>query len=292
MTADFYLGRIQRGVDFIEDHLDEDVALAAVARAAGLSQWHFQRIFKSLTGETLKGYIRARRLAGSLDRLLATDLRVADIAVLAGFESQEAFARAFKQAFGLTPMAYRKLGNGHAFLKKLALDEAMLHHVHANVSHEPELVRQPELTLVGLRTQFYGVDSDKDNLGAKLPSLWGAFLPRRFDVAGARAGACYGVVREERDDSDQLEYFAAVAVPSLGRVPDGMTAIQIPAATYARFEHRGAAPTVDRTVSYAYATWLLRSGRRHTGGPDLEIYDARYHPTDASSVLIYSIPVT
>lgn len=92
----YYLERIQHGVDYIETRLEEDVSLADVAKAAGVSQWHFQRIFKALTGETLKTYIRSRRFAASLARLLDTNLRVLDIALLAGFESQEAFARAFK----------------------------------------------------------------------------------------------------------------------------------------------------------------------------------------------------
>lgn len=94
----YYLERIQCGVDYIAAHLDEDVPLARVAREAGVSQWHFQRIFKALTGDTVKAYIRDGRLALALDRLLTTKLRVLDIALLAGFESQEAFARAFKQA--------------------------------------------------------------------------------------------------------------------------------------------------------------------------------------------------
>jgi AraC-like DNA-binding protein/predicted transcriptional regulator YdeE len=287
----FYLERIRRGVDFIEAHLDEDVSLAAVARAAGVSQWHFQRIFKSVSGETLKGYIRARRMASALHRLLHTDLRVVDIAVLAGFESQEAFARAFKQAFGLTPMAYRRAGHPNMFLEKLALDDDMLHHLQANVTREPELVRQASMDLVGLRTVFFGVDSEKNNLGEKLPPLWAEFLPRRFAVPNASTQVCYGVLRQDRDDPERLEYLAAVRVHEPGELPAGMARVQVPAATYARFEHRGPAPALDRTVSYAYSTWLLRSGRRHTYGPDLEIYDDRYHPTAEDSVVSFAMPV-
>ena len=96
-----YLEQVQRAVDFIETRLDEDLSLSEVAKVAGISQWHFQRIFKALSNETLKTYIRSRRLASSLDRLLTSKLRILDIALLAGFESQEAFARAFKKAFGV-----------------------------------------------------------------------------------------------------------------------------------------------------------------------------------------------
>jgi AraC-like DNA-binding protein/predicted transcriptional regulator YdeE len=290
--SSFYLERIQRGVDFAEAHLDEEVALAAIARAGGLSQWHFQRIFKSMTQETLKGYLRARRMALALERLVETELRVIDIAVLAGFESAEAFARAFKHAFGISPIAYRKLGNRRMFVSKARLDGDMLVHVRGNVTLEPELVRQPAMTLVGCSTHFFGADSDKNNIGERLPPLWQSFLPRRLEVANARPDVCFGVLQQERDDGDRLAYLAGVEVSALGPLPPGMVAIEIPAAIYARFEHRGRAAAVDRTVSYAYATWLLNSGRRHTYGPDLEIYDGRYRPDDDASVLTYAIPVT
>ena len=64
-----YLTRLQHGIDYIEQHLDEDIALAEVARVAAISQWHFQRIFKALTKETLKTYIRSRRMSNTLDKL-------------------------------------------------------------------------------------------------------------------------------------------------------------------------------------------------------------------------------
>ena len=199
----------------------------------------------------------------------------------------------FKKAFGITPMAYRKLGHDTLLLKKLKLDEEMLKHVETRVSLAPEIAQRPAMTLVGYRTLFYGTDSERNNLGEQLPPLWAAFLPKRFEIEGASPdGRCYGVVRQQGEDTDQLEYFAAVQVEAIGSMPPGMFSVEIPAATYAQFEHRGPAQAVDLTVSYAYSTWLLRSGRRHTGGPDLEIYDGRFHPTKESSVFAYAIPVS
>ena len=58
-----YLDRVQLGIDFIEENLEQAVSFAEVAKAAGLSAWHFQRIFKAITHETLKSYIRSRRLS-------------------------------------------------------------------------------------------------------------------------------------------------------------------------------------------------------------------------------------
>ena len=287
----YYLERIQRGVDYIETRLDQDVALSDVAKVAGISQWHFQRIFHALTGETLKTYIRSRRLTGSLERLLDTDLRVLDIAIMAGFESQEAFARAFKKAFGLTPQQYRSMRDKSLFLKKPRFDEEYLQQLNRNLRLTPELYEQKPMLLVGMRTLFYGVDSEKNNLGEQLPPLWGAFVARLGEISGTVPGTCYGVVRQERADSERLEYHAAIEVTSVASLPEGMVSLEVPGGSYARFEHRGPAQRVDHTVSYAYASWLPQSGRRHTYAPDLEIYGARYHPTEQDSVLHYAIPI-
>ena len=91
-----YLKQVQKGIDYIKANLDFDLALAQVAQEAGISQWHFQRIFKALTNETLKTYIRSRRLANALDKLHLTQNKIIDIALCAGYESQESFTRAFK----------------------------------------------------------------------------------------------------------------------------------------------------------------------------------------------------
>lgn len=106
-----YLKQVQRGIDYIEANLDFSIKPEQVANEAGISQWHFQRIFKGLTNETLKTYIRSRRLTNSLDKLLSTNTRIIDIALTAGFESQESFTRVFKSTFNMTPNEYRKLGN-------------------------------------------------------------------------------------------------------------------------------------------------------------------------------------
>jgi AraC family transcriptional regulator len=285
-----YLEQVQRAVDYIETRLDEDVSLSDVAKVAGISQWHFQRIFKALSNETLKTYIRSRRLASSLDRLLMTKLRILDIALLAGFESQEAFARAFKKSFGLTPQEYRRLGDRSLFLKKAQFDRDYLRHINQNISLVPELYTQPRMLLVGLRTLFFGVDSEKNNIGEKLPPLWHRFLPRLSEVEHRVPGVCYGVVRQERRDGERLEYHAAIEVTHARSLREGMVTLEVPEAQYVKFTHRGRAQEIDHTVNYIYSTWLAQSGLRHTQGPDLEIYGAGYHSTNAESVFHYAIP--
>lgn len=285
-----YLRKIQRGIDFIESHLDDEFEISAVARHAGVSHWHFQRVFKALTNETLKGYIRARRLADAVVQLHERRSSILEIALASGFESQAAFTRAFKHAFGVPPAKYRALGKRTEFVRKLRIDEAYLQHLHRGVSLAPVLVRRPAMVLVGLRTSFFGVDSDKSDIGDKLPPLWDAFLARTHEVAGAQADVLYGAVIPAPGE-EQLDYVAGALVHGQPKVPEGMTAFRVPAATYAEFTHRGLPKELNLTVSYIYASWLLASDMRHTYGPDLELYGADYVPNSCDSVIRYAIPV-
>lgn len=286
-----YLKQIQRGIDYIEVNLDFDITLAQVARAAGISQWHFQRIFKALSNETLKTYIRSRRLANSMDKLLDKKIRIIDIAISAGFESQTSFTRAFKKNFDMTPNEYRKSSNKSLFFKKAQFNTEYLKHINQNISLEPEIFHQNKRLLVGLKTCFYSIDSEKNNIAEKLPPLWGVFLSRMAEIKNIVPGVCYGVVKQTNEQTDQLEYYAAVEVSKLEPLPEYMVSLEIPASTYAKFTHKGEVKNINNTVNYIYSSWLLQSGKRHTYGADLEFYGTDYHPVSDKSVMHYAIPV-
>jgi AraC family transcriptional regulator len=286
-----YFDRVQRGIDFIEQRLAVDLETADVAREAGISHWHFQRIFKALTNETLKTYIRSRRLAVALEMLLSTERRIIEIALEAGFQSQESFTRVFKLAFGVTPAAYRRRGTSHQFVRKPSFDGEYLRHLQTDVSLEPELYEQPELLLVGMQTHCFGIESHKNNIARKLPALWAAFLRRLDEVPESVAGQCYGIVCPRHESADELVYLAAIAVRREVAVPPGMLLRRVPGGRYARFTHRGRVERVDQTVNYIYGNWLARSGLRHSDAADIEFYGADYRPTADSSVIRYAIPV-
>ena len=289
-----YLACVRRGIDHVERHLDSEIALADVARAAGLSQWHFQRIFKALTNETLKTYIRSRRLACALDALREPTARIIEIALAAGFESQESFTRAFRKVYRMTPGQYRRIGSRSLFPAKPEFDAAYLQHLHQGLSLAPDLQHWPAQRVVGLRTRFFGVDSDKNNLARKLPPLWQALVARLGEIHDRAPGAAslaYGLLRPVDDASDQLQYLACVPVTERADIPAGMVSLNLPAAHRACFTHRGLVAALDHTVNYAYASWLLGSGQQHSGGWDVEIYGEQYHPTDAGSVIHYAMPL-
>jgi AraC family transcriptional regulator len=287
-----YILKINKGIDFIENHLQEDFTLAAVAQHAGLSQWYFQRIFSALTGETLKNYIRARRLSQASKALIQTEMRIIEIALDAGYESQESFTRAFQECFGLSPGDFRKRKNPHLFMEKIKIDREYLKHISMNLEKNPEIITIPAKMYVGLSTLFYGVESEKNNMADKLTSLWRKFLPRMSDIPNSVPGTGYGLMRQVGDPNGQLEYLCAMEVSEIPKtLPKEMVSITIEKQKYAKFLHRGNVKEMNHTVNYIYSTWLLNSEFGRADGVDIEEYGQKYHPTSLESEVYYLLPI-
>ncbi len=99
---------IQKAIDWIEGNLEDDISLDDISDYIMYSKYHTTRQFKRYTGSTLKKYIQLRRLTKAAIKLRDHHVRIIDVAVMYGYSSQEAFTRAFKDVFGLTPYAYQK----------------------------------------------------------------------------------------------------------------------------------------------------------------------------------------
>jgi AraC family transcriptional regulator len=100
--------QIQNTIDYIEDHLNQQISIADLAEKAGLSQFYYQRLFRRLVKKPVAEYIRLRRMAKAVDILLDENQRILDIAQDLGFETHEHFSRTFKKTYGMTPTEYRK----------------------------------------------------------------------------------------------------------------------------------------------------------------------------------------
>ncbi len=135
-----HLQQLQRAVDYIEDHLSEEIKTDEVAKIAGYSRWHFQIVFSATVGDSIKEYIRKRRLTLAMTELGTTDKRILDIALDAGFESQESFTRAFKNMFGKNPGEARKEGvRSISSLHKPKITMEYLDHLYRGVNMQPEI---------------------------------------------------------------------------------------------------------------------------------------------------------
>src|SRR3984885_792668 len=102
-----YAERVQRRVDYLAEHLDETLDLEALARVACFSPYHFHRIYRALLGETVSDTVRRLRLHRSAIDLLDRELSIDRTARRAGYASQAAFTRAFRDEYGEPPARYR-----------------------------------------------------------------------------------------------------------------------------------------------------------------------------------------
>ncbi len=124
---------------WIEAHLLEPMTVKSIADSAGYSPSRFSRGFTRLQGESVMSYVRGRRLEAAVGRLLTDpDVRIVDLAFDSGFDSQEAFTRAFVRAFGHPPGRLRTLGPVSSVIRRKRVSP-LEPEIHERVERVPEL---------------------------------------------------------------------------------------------------------------------------------------------------------
>ena len=171
-----YVKQLEKAILFIEDNLKENIKVEDVASQAGYSYYHFHRIFEALVGETVGNYLRSRRLTRAANDLLYSENNILDIALGYQFESQEAFNRAFKKVFKVTPGTYRKNRTEVFFGGKKQLDIGKLRHLVQGVSMQPQIKETEAILVVGIRR----TTTLKKNM---VPQMWDEFNPRVHEIS-------------------------------------------------------------------------------------------------------------
>jgi len=108
-----YFKNLQKTLDYIEEHIKEEITLEQLSALCFYSTHHYHRVFQSVIGIPVADYIKKRKLSVAAGEIIGTDKKIIDIALNYGFNSHETFSRAFKRIFDITPNDYRKL-NTHA----------------------------------------------------------------------------------------------------------------------------------------------------------------------------------
>jgi AraC-like DNA-binding protein len=101
---------VKLAMDYIDENIGEKLTFVSVAGKFNYSPFFFDRVFQRIAGMTITEYIRESRLLAAADKLAGTEATVTELCLACGFESSQAFSRAFKQRFAATPVAYRKSG--------------------------------------------------------------------------------------------------------------------------------------------------------------------------------------
>lgn len=272
-------------IDYVEANLDQSLTLAGIADKVHLSAYHFARLFRAATGDSLMNYVRGRRLSEAVRLLGEGTDSVLDIALACGFTSHEGFTRAFRKEFGISPITYRK--NAHQFRvptkRRLSMSNAPV-----AVSRTPEFKKVDTILAIGCAGEF------KPGATQEIGGLWQRFVPRMAEITNVIGPETYGICclpEEGERDPEHFTYVAALAVTDLDHIPDGMTGVTLPAHEYAVFAYDGGiGPELPKAVRYIFGEWLPQSGYE-LDGPDFEYYDDQFDPqSDTGRFFIY-LPV-
>ena len=114
---------IEAVIDFIENHLDEKLDLMKIAQAVHYSKYHLHRMFAEFLGMTIHDYVKRRQLTKSAELLIFSRKSIMDIAIICGYESQQAFTLAFREMYKKAPADYRKKGNFYPLQLRFRLDK-------------------------------------------------------------------------------------------------------------------------------------------------------------------------
>jgi len=261
---------IEHAIWLIESRLRENPGLDDIAAETGFSRFYLSRLFGEETGQSFAAYVRGRRLSEAAKELLSGAPDILSVAIGAGYGSHEAFTRAFRDQFGLTPDDVRKRASEQpiSFVEPLRMNATPTVPV-----DPPTIVVLPAATYVGL-ARTYAIAG----LGG-IPDQWGEFQRHLAGLDREKVGAGYGIIRNAAPNGETLEYVCAVPAGKGLEAGDGLTEFSLPEMKIARFEHRGHIAGIKATTRAIFEDALPAAGLKPVGPVDLiEVYGRDFDP--------------
>jgi AraC family transcriptional regulator len=271
-TAESYQERILRVLVHIQGRLDESLELDELARVACFSPFHFHRVFRALTGEGVQQYVRRLRLERAAQRLKLQEQPVTEIAFEAGYESHEAFTRAFHTMFGKSPSEFREPGG-----------------------YQPPDYGAPQpveiKTLTPQTVVFLRHVGPYDQVGA----TWG----RLAMWAGMRGliGPASRFLGISWDDPEvttpgKLRYDAAITLARPIQAEGEFGVTELAGGEYATLLHKGPYENLSETYRLIFGGWLPASGRELRDVPCFELYlNSPQHTQPEELLTLIHVPI-
>ncbi len=267
--------RLNSVIDYIEEHLTDDIEYDSLARIACCSTYHFQRMFTYIANVPLSEYIRRRRMT-----LAAVDLhngeKVIDVGMKFGYDSPTAFNRAFQSVHGFAPSKAKASGVTFAAFPPIRFKIAIKGDVEMNYRIE----KKDAIRIIGVSAP---TDKDMEKSFAVVPQMWNkawadGTIQTLAQYIGEEPRGILGVCTS--NENDEWRYFIAVANSTF--TDERFDEHTIPAATWAIFSGTGTMPHAIQDLERRIVTeWLPTSGYEFANVPDIEVYmDA--NPTNAS----------
>ena len=271
----------QKALWYVESHLAGALSLDDIASVGGVSRFHMVRSFAAATGFSVMRYVRARRLTEAARALDCGAPDILTLALEADYGSHEAFTRAFRDHFGVTP----ELVRASTCLDKLELQEPIVMDSTAlDKLQAPRFETGKPFLVAGI--------GERHNCegGAAIPGQWQRFHQSVDHIPGRIGKVAYGVCCNA-DDAGNFDYIAGVEVSDFSDLPRKFTGIRVPAQKYAIFAHRDHISGIRRTVNTIWNHWLPSSGLKAADAPNFERYDETFDSSTGNGGLEIWIPI-
>ncbi len=273
------LKELNHVIDYIEDHLTDDLSLEIISEYAGVSDYNFRKIFYYLSGLTLSEYIKNRRLSEANKDLLQGE-KVTDVAFKYGYQSMDGFSRAFKKWSGFLPSDVIKKGISKSFPKL-----SFIITVKGGITMEFRIENKPAFNLVGVSKrvpmQFEGVNNEIVKLALSITEeqkeeMHALQNIEPYEVVNASFDADANFLKEEGD----LTHLIGVLTTE-DQVSDRLDKVPVQAGTWAVFPNEGPFPsTLQNTMASVYAEWLPSSDYEVINVPSFSFTKMDEHKKD------------
>ena len=274
-----YEKRVNRVIDHVREHLSEDLSLERLAQVAAFSPFHFHRIFRAITNETLFAFIQRLRL----ERAAVTLIHHRDESVLAvaldhGFSSAATFARAFRGHFGMSATAWRAGGAEHWSKRSKPNRKPSKAERRGRRHGSPQTSKKDTMNVAVRELPRYRVAYMRyvGPYGPHgIPELWKRF--RTWMETRGLLGPDSIKLGIGHDDPDvtapeKCRYDACVVVPESFAGDKWVNVISVPGGKYAVGEFIGTADKIREAWEALYRSWLPGSGYQPDDRPCLEVY--------------------
>lgn len=265
---------MQNAIDYIENHLDDDIDYNRLAQKACMSNFYFQRMFSALCGYTVGDYIRFRRLTLAGIELSNSDIRVIDAALKYGYNSPEGFSRAFARFHGISPSAVKVNPGNLKTFSRLYVNIIL----RGGTMENYKIVKKEAFNVLEKVEQHTVENSVNKNT---IPEFWerswndGTIKTILNNLCDTKDlfGICYS--KSSGLDSGTFDYSIAGRCSADVSVPDGFRINTIPARTWLVFECTGPMPDAMQNVWHKLISEIMPSlDFEPTYEFDIEAYSA------------------
>ncbi|MBN2324483.1 MAG: AraC family transcriptional regulator [Spirochaetes bacterium] len=305
-----YVSRINRVIDYIEEHIEDELSLERLSKVASFSPFHFHRIFKGIVGEPLNRFIQRIRLEKAANRLIENPrLTVTEIAMDYGFSSSSAFARAFRECFGTSATGWRekrKMGETERNIGKTnsngEKDEETSSpytgdtksqkwrriEMAKEVKPKVDVIDVPVMHVAYVRHigPYKGDEALFERLMSTLFRWAGARDLLRFPKTKV---LCVYHDNPDVTDESRLRTSVCITVPEETEVGGEVGKMTLDGGKYAVGHFELAGDEYEAAWNALYGTWLPESGYQPDDRPPFEMYlnDPKQHPEHKAVVDIY-----